>query len=75
MDDRRKIGVRWSESLESSWKTRTVEVLRRGNRFAVLVIGAFVPVSSFPNLGVDDDDSKREIELLRWIMTCHALRR
>ena len=66
---------RWSESLESSLKGRIVEVLRRGNRFAVLVIGASFPASSFPNLGVDDDDSKREIELLRWIMFCHALKR
>lgn len=74
VDDRRKVGVRWSESLESSLKTRTVEVLRRGNRFAVLVIGASFPVSSFPNLAVDDEDSKREIELLRCIASCRTLR-
>lgn len=75
VDDRCKVGECWSESLESSLETRTVEVLRRGNRFAVLAIGASFTASPFPNLGIDDDDSKRESELLRWSMSCRALRR
>lgn len=56
----------WSESVESSLEvTRTARVRRRGSRIGESITDGSFPFSSFPNLCVDADDSRREIEALR----------
>ena len=76
MVDGRNVGECCSESLESPLKvTRTVDVLRRGSRVVALTTSGSFPVSSFPNLDIDADESRRESELLRSIICSRGLRR
>ena len=71
----RDVGECCPKPMKSSLEaTRIVEALRRGGCIGGLTNSGCLPFSSFPNLVIDVDDGRREIESLRLLISFRGRR-